>query len=262
MTANAMHVAKSGLNAQQIRMQVIANNLSNVNTTGFKKDRANFESLLYQVRRYAGDLTSENTRLNSSFAIGTGVKITNTEKMHSQGSLMMTDNALDLAIEGTGFFQVLLPDDRIAYTRNGAFSRNSEGTLVTSSGYIVQPEVQIPDEATTISVSSNGTVTVTVPGQVGAQEVGQLTLADFSNLTGLQPIGENFLVETEASGAPILSNPLEQGFGKLVQGALESSNVNVVQELVDMIETQRAYEVSSKAITSVDDMLRFISNNL
>ena len=152
MTANAMHVAKSGLNAQQIRMQVIANNLSNVNTTGFKKDRANFESLLYQVRRYEGDLTSENTRLNSSFAIGTGVKITNTEKMHSQGSLMMTDNALDLAIEGTGFFQVLLPDDRIAYTRNGHF-QEIEGTLVTSSGYIVQPEVQIPDEATSISVS-------------------------------------------------------------------------------------------------------------
>lgn len=262
MTANAMHVAKSGLNAQQVRMQVIANNLSNVNTTGFKKDRANFETLLYQVRRYAGDQTSENTRLNSSFAIGTGVKIVNTEKMHSQGSLMMTDNALDLAIEGTGFFQVLLPDDRIAYTRNGAFSRNAEGTLVTSSGYVVQPEIQIPDEATSISVSSNGTVSVTVPGQVGAQEVGQLTLADFSNLSGLQPIGQNFLVESEASGAPILSNPLEQGFGKLVQGALESSNVNVVQELVDMIETQRAYEVSSKAITSVDDMLRFISNNL
>lgn len=262
MTANAMHVAKSGLNAQQVRMQVIANNLSNVNTTGFKKDRANFESLLYQVRRYAGDQTSENTRLNSSFAIGTGVKIVNTEKMHSQGSLMMTENALDLAIEGTGFFQVLLPDDRIAYTRNGAFSRNAEGTLVTSSGYVVQPEIQIPDEATSISVSSNGTVSVTVPGQVGAQEVGQLTLADFSNLSGLQPIGQNFLVESEASGAPILSNPLEQGFGKLVQGALESSNVNVVQELVDMIETQRAYEVSSKAITSVDDMLRFISNNL
>jgi flagellar basal-body rod protein FlgG len=207
-------------------------------------------------------LHPENTRLNSSFAIGTGVKIVNTEKMHSQGSLMMTDNALDLAIEGTGFFQVLLPDDRIAYTRNGAFSRNGEGTLVTSSGYVVQPEIQIPDEATSINVSSNGTVSVTVPGQVGAQEVGQLTLADFSNLTGLQPIGENFLVETEASGAPILSNPLEQGFGKLVQGALEGSNVNVVQELVDMIETQRAYEVSSKAITSVDDMLRFISNNL
>ncbi len=262
MTANAMHVAKSGLNAQQVRMQVIANNLSNVNTTGFKKDRANFETLLYQVRRYAGDQTSENTRLNSSFAIGTGVKIVNTEKMHSQGSLMMTENALDLAIEGTGFFQVLLPDDRIAYTRNGAFSRNAEGTLVTSSGYVVQPEIQIPDEATSISVSSNGTVSVTVPGQVGAQEVGQLTLADFSNLSGLQPIGQNFLVESEASGAPILSNPLEQGFGKLVQGALESSNVNVVQELVDMIETQRAYEVSSKAITSVDDMLRFISNNL
>lgn len=262
MTANAMHVAKSGLNAQQIRMQVIANNLANVNTSGFKKDRANFETLLYQVRRYSGDLTSENTRLNSSFAIGTGTKIVNTEKMHSQGSLMMTENALDMAIEGTGFFQVLMPDDRIAYTRNGSFSRNAEGTLVTSSGYIVQPEIQIPDDATSISVSANGTVSVSVPGQTEAQEVGQITLADFSNLSGLQPIGQNFLVETEASGAAIIANPLEQGFGKVVQGALESSNVNVVQELVDMIETQRAYEVSSKAITAVDDMLRFISNNL
>jgi flagellar basal-body rod protein FlgG len=262
MTANAMHVAKSGLNAQQTRMQVIANNLANVNTSGFKKDRANFESLLYQVRRYAGDQTSADTRLTSAFAIGTGTRIVNTEKMHSQGSLVMTDNALDVAVEGAGFFQVLMPDQRFGYTRNGAFSRNQDGILTTSSGYVLQPEIQIPEGATNINVSASGIVSVTLAGQAAAQEVGQLTLADFPNRRGLQPIGENLLVETDGSGGPIVSNPLEQGFGKLVQGALEASNVNVVQELVDMIETQRAYEVSSKAITSVDEMLRFIANNL
>lgn len=262
MSANAMHVAKSGLNAQQTRMQIIANNLANVNTAGFKKDRANFESLLYQVRRYAGDQTSADTNLTSSFAIGTGTRIVNTEKMHSQGSLMMTENALDLAIEGGGFFQVLMPDNRIGYTRNGSFSRNDEGTLTTASGYVLQPEIQIPEGATNINVSANGIVSVTLAGETAAQEVGQLTLADFANRRGLQPVGENLLTETDASGGPIVANPIEQGFGKLVQGALESSNVNVVQELVDMIETQRAYEVSSKAITSVDEMLRFISNNL
>jgi len=262
MTANAMHVAKSGLNAQQTRMQVIANNLANVNTAGFKKDRANFESLLYQVRRYAGDQTSADTSLTSSFAIGTGTRIVNTEKMHSQGSLIMTENALDMAIEGGGFFQILMPDNRIGYTRNGSFSRNDEGTLTTASGYVLQPEIQIPEGATNINVSANGVVSVTLAGETAAQEVGQLTLADFPNRRGLQPVGENLMIETDASGGPIVSNPIEQGFGKLVQGALESSNVNVVQELVDMIETQRAYEVSSKAITSVDEMLRFISNNL
>jgi flagellar basal-body rod protein FlgG len=262
MTANAMHVAKSGLNAQQTRMQVIANNLANVNTAGFKKDRANFESLLYQVRRYAGDQTSAETNLTSSFAIGTGTRVVNTEKMHSQGSLVMTDNALDMAVEGSGFFQVLMPDNRIGYTRNGSFSRNEEGTLTTSSGYVLQPEVQIPEGASNINISANGIVSVTRAGETAAQEVGQLTLADFPNRRGLQPVGENMLVETDASGGPVIANPIEQGFGKIVQGALESSNVNVVQELVDMIETQRAYEVSSKAITSVDEMLRFISNNL
>ena len=262
MSVNAMHVAKSGLNAQQVRMQVIANNLSNVNTAGFKRDRANFESLLYQVRRLAGDQTSEDTELSSSYAVGTGVRIVNTEKMHSQGSLMTTENALDLAIEGSGFFQVLLPDGRIAYTRNGSFTRNNEGILTTNSGFIIQPEIAIPAEATKINVSADGIVSVQIPEQVEAQEVGQLQLADFQNRTGLQPIGENFYVETTSSGPPVIENPFAAGFGKIIQGALESSNVNVVQELVDMIETQRAYEVNSKAITSVDEMLRFVSNNL
>ena len=262
MGINAMHVAKTGLNAQQVRMQIISNNLANVNTNGFKKDRANFESLLYQVIKSSGAQTSVDTELTSGFSVGTGVSIVNANKLHSQGSIVSTDNSLDLAIDGGGFFQVLLPDGQIVYTRNGAFSRNDEGVMTTNSGFIIQPEIAIPAEATKINVSADGIVSVQVPGQVEAQEVGQLQLADFQNRRGLQPIGENFYVETVASGPPILENPFAAGFGKLVQGSLEASNVNVVQELVDMIETQRAYEVNSKAISGVDDMLRFISQNL
>ena len=262
MGINAMHVAKTGLNAQQVRMQIISNNLANVNTNGFKKDRANFESLLYQVIRSSGAQTSVDTELTAGFSVGTGVNIVNSNKLHSQGSIVSTDNSLDLAIDGGGFFQVLLPDGQIVYTRNGAFSRNDEGVLTTNSGFIIQPEIAIPAEATKINVSADGIISVQVPGQVEAQEVGQLQLADFQNRRGLEPIGENFYVETIASGPPILENPFAAGFGKLVQGSLEASNVNVVQELVDMIETQRAYEVNSKAITSVDEMLRFVNSNL
>ena len=262
MSTSSMHVAKTGLNAQQLRMQVIANNLANVNTTGFKRDRANFETLLYQVRRSAGDQTSENTALGSAFAVGTGARIVNTQKIISQGSLVTTDNALDVAIEGSGYFQVLMPDGRVGYTRNGTFSRNAEGTLTTASGYVLQPEIQVPDGASEINISGDGIVSVIIAGEVAPQEVGQITLADFTNRRGLQPIGESFLVETAASGPAIVDNPLNGGFGKLVQGTLEASNVNVVQELVDMIETQRAYEVSSKSISSVDEMLRFLSQNL
>ena len=262
MGINAMHVAKTGLNAQQVRMQIISNNLANVNTNGFKKDRANFESLLYQVIRSSGAQTSVDTELTSGFSVGTGVNIVNSNKLHSQGSIVSTDNSLDLAIDGGGFFQVLLPDGQIVYTRNGAFSRNDEGVLTTNSGFIIQPEIAIPAEATKINVSADGIVSVQIPEQVEAQEVGQLQLADFQNRRGLEPIGENFYVETIASGPPILENPFAAGFGKLVQGSLEASNVNVVQELVDMIETQRAYEVNSKAITSVDEMLRFVNSNL
>ena len=262
MGINAMHVAKTGLNAQQVRMQIISNNLANVNTNGFKKDRANFESLLYQVIRSSGAQTSVDTELTSGFSVGTGVNIVNSNKLHSQGSIVSTDNSLDLAIDGGGFFQVLLPDGQIVYTRNGAFSRNDEGVLTTNSGFIIQPEIAIPAEATKINVSADGIISVQVPGQVEAQEDGPLQLAAFQNRRGFEPIGENFYVETIASGPPILENPFAAGFGKLVQGSLEASNVNVVQELVDMIETQRAYEVNSKAITSVDEMLRFVNSNL
>ena len=260
--SNAMHVAKTGLNAQQTRMQVIANNLSNLNTVGFKSDRINFESLLYQVKRAGGDQTSEGTALNSSLALGTGVRVVSTQKLYSQGGMINTDNSFDLAIDGQGFFQVLMPDGRVGYTRNGAFSRSADGTLTTASGYVVQPEIQIPAEALDVNISQDGIVSVLSAGQNESQEVGQLTLAAFANPRGLQPIGESFLVETTASGAPTVAAPLEQGVGKLTQGALEASNVNVVQQLVEMIETQRAYEVSSKAITASDEMMRYISQNL
>ena len=262
MSTSSMHVAKTGLNAQQTRMQIIANNLANVSTTGFKRDRANFETLLYQVRRVAGDQTTAATNLTSSFSVGTGARIVNTQKFMTQGSLVTTDNALDLAIEGSGFFQVLLPDGRVGYTRNGSFATNSEGVLTTASGYVLQPEIAIPDGASQINISNDGIISVLVAGAVGAEEVGQIQIADFTNKIGLQPVGESFYVQTDTSGDPIEGNPNEQGLGRMVQGALEASNVNVVTELVEMIETQRAYEVSSKSITSVDEMLRFISQNL
>jgi len=262
MSTSAMHVAKTGLDAQQMRIQVISNNLANVNTTGFKRDRANFESLLYQVWRPAGAQTSEATEASTASAIGTGVRMVSTEKMYTQGTLQMTGNALDLAVDGQGFFQVLLPDGSMGYTRNGTFSQNAEGLLTTASGYFVQPEIQIPADALSVTVSADGIVSVVQPGQVEPAEIGQLTLANFANPRGLQPVGETFLVETAASGPPVVGEPLADGAGKLVQGALEASNVNVVQELVAMIEAQRAYEVNSRSISASDEMMRYLSNKL
>ncbi len=262
MSSDAMHVAKTGLNAQQTRMQVIANNLANVNTTGFKRDRANFETLLYQNIRPAGAQTSDSTQLTTPLSVGTGVRIVNTEKLYSQGNLVTTDNALDVAIDGQGFLQVLMPDGQIGYTRDGTLSRNATGSLTTASGYVIQPEIQIPDNAQSITISSDGIVSVQIPDQVEAQEVGQLTLAAFPNPRGLEPLGENMVIESPASGPPVVTAPYTDGMGKIVQGALESSNVNVVQELVDMIETQRAYEVNSKSISASDEMMRFLSNKL
>ena len=262
MTTDAMHVAKTGLNAQSLRMQVIANNLANVNTTGFKRDRANFETLLYQVVRPAGAQTADGSALTSALAVGTGVRVVSTEQIHTQGALVTTDNALDVAIDGQGFLQVLMPDGRIGLTRNGALSRNADGVLTTASGYVLQPEIQIPDDAASITISGDGIVSVTLPGEVEPQEVGQITLATFANPRGLEPVGENMVVETVASGPAVVAAPLEDGMGSLVQGALESSNVNVVQELVDMIETQRAYEINSRSISATDEMMRYLTNKL
>ena len=238
MSTSSMHVAKTGLNAQQTRMQIIANNLANVNTTGFKRDRANFETLLYQVRRTAGDQVTAEANLTSSFSVGTGARIVNTQKAHTQGSLITTDNSLDLALEGGGFFSAASGWPRRLHAEWCLFNQ-CQGVLTTSSGYVLQPEIALPDGVSQINISRDGIISVLVAGGVGAEAVGQLQIADFTNRSGLQPIGESFYVETDTSGAPIVGNPQDAGLGRVIQGALESSNVNVVTELVSMIETQR-----------------------
>lgn len=258
----ALWIAKTGLDAQQTRMAVISNNLANVNTTGFKQSRAVFEDLLYQNIRQSGGQTSQDTQLPSGLNLGTGVRVVATEKLFTQGSILQTDNALDVAIKGRGFFQVLLPDGNLAYSRDGAFQRNSQGALVTASGYSIQPGITIPDGAQSITIGNDGTVSIQLAGQTAPSQVGTLETVDFINPVGLQAIGENLYVETASSGAAQAGTPGLNGFGALAQGALEGSNVNVVAELVNMIETQRAYEMNSKAISTSDQMMQYLNNNL
>ncbi len=258
----ALWVAKTGLEAQQTRMSVVSNNLANVNTTGFKRSHAIFEDLLYQNFRQVGGQTSQDTQLPSGFMLGTGTRVVSTEKLYSQGSIVQSENPLHVAIDGRGFFQVLMPDGTLAYTRDGTFQLDSQGQLVTSTGYQIQPAITIPDAAQSITIGADGTVSVSLAGQSSPTQVGSLQLTDFVNPAGLQPIGDNLTLETAASGSPQTGTPGLNGLGKLVQNSLETSNVNVVQELVDMIETQRAYEMNSKAVEATDNMLRFIVNNL
>jgi flagellar basal-body rod protein FlgG len=258
----ALWIAKTGLDAQQTRMAVISNNLANTNTTGFKRDRASFEDLLYQTVRQPGGASSEQTQLPTGLSTGTGVRVAATAKQFAQGNLAQTGNALDVAINGRGFFEVLMPDGSTAYTRDGSFQLNAQGELVTNSGYPVQPGLQFPEGTQSVTVGSDGTVSVQIAGQAESVQVGQLTLADFVNPAGLQAKGENLFVETGASGPAQSGAPGQGGVGTLVQGALESSNVHVVEELVSMIETQRAYETNAKAISTVDSMLGYLNNNL
>lgn len=257
----ALWAAKTGLDAQQTEMAVISNNLANVNTTGFKQDRAVFEDLLYQNQTQAGANTSQTTESPSGMSIGTGVQVVATEKDYSQGSLTQTGNPLDVAIQGQGFFQIQMPDGTIAYTRDGTFQTNAQGQLVNSSGYMVQPGITIPQGAQSVTIGSDGTVSVTLAGQSAATQIGQIQLANFINPPGLQPIGQNLLTQTAASGSPQTGSPGTNGVGTLSQGELESSNVNVVEELVNMIQTQRAYEMNSKAISTVDQMLQYATQN-
>jgi flagellar basal-body rod protein FlgG len=258
----ALWIAKTGLDAQQTRMSVVSNNLANVNTTGFKKGRAVFQDLIYQTVRQAGAQAAQDTELPSGLMLGTGVRTVATEKLFTQGNVTQSSNSLDLAIEGRGFFQILMPDGNLAYTRDGSFQLNSNGQMVTSSGYEVQPGIVIPEGALSISVAEDGSVSATVAGNAAPIVVGNLQLADFINPAGLQPIGQNLFTETAASGAPQAGNPGLDGRGRLLQGFLESSNVNTVEELVNMIETQRAYEMNSKAISTADQMLQYVNNNL
>ena len=258
----ALWAAKTGLEAQQTRMAVTANNLANVNTTGFKRGRAAFEDLLYQNVRQVGADAAQDTQLPSGLTVGTGVRVVATEKMYTQGNLQITNNALDVAINGRGFFQIALPDGTNAYTRDGNFKVNAQGELVTAGGYRVQPAISIPEGAQSVTIGNDGAVTVQLAGQVAPSQVGALQTVDFINPAGLQARGENLLLESAASGAPQAGTPGLNGLGSLQQGALESSNVNVVEELVAMIETQRAYEMNSKAIATTDKMLETLTTRL
>ncbi len=260
--SGALWVSKTGLEAQQNRLNVVSNNLANVNTTGFKRDRAVFEDLLYQNVRQAGGQSSQATELPSGLSLGTGVRTVATQKMHSQGSLVQTENPYDMAIQGQGFFQVLMPNGSMAYTRSGEFQLNKDGELVTSSGYRLQPNITIPEDATSVTIGRDGTVSALQAGDAAPTQVGTIELADFTNPAGLESRGENLYVQTGASGDPQTGTPDSENFGALFQGSLETSNVNVVEELVNMIETQRAYEMNSKAISTADQMLQFANNNL
>jgi flagellar basal-body rod protein FlgG len=258
----SLWVAKTGLDAQQTRMNVISNNLANVNTTGFKRDRAVFEDLLYQNIRQAGGQTGADTQAATGFQLGTGVRVMATEKIVAQGNMQTTENSLDIAIAGDGYFQVAQPDGTIAYTRDGNFNLDNAGQIVTGSGQLLQPAITVPANASSVTIGQDGTVSVELQAGGGAQVLGQLQLARFINSAGLQAMGQNLLKETPASGAPQVGNPGADGIGILMQGALEASNVNVVEEMVSMIETQRAYEINSKAISTVDGMLQYLNNNL
>jgi flagellar basal-body rod protein FlgG len=258
----SLWVAKTGLEAQQTRMTVVAQNLANVNTTGYKRGRAIFEDLLYQNVSQVGGLTSQQTQAPTGLNLGTGVRVVATDKQFSQGNLVNTNNPFDMAVEGRGFFQVLLPDGTQGYTRDGTFQLDANGALVTSAGYAVQPAVTIPTSAQAVTVGVDGVVSAVLPGQADPIQVGTMQLTDFVNPAGLQARGQNLYMETVASGPPQPGTPGLNGLGSLTQGTLETSNVNVVEELVSMIETQRAYEMNSRAIETSDQMLQHLTNSL
>ena len=252
----SLWIAKTGLDAQQTQLDVISNNLANVGTAGFKRSRAVFEDLLYQTLRQPGAQSSQQTQLPTGLTVGTGVRPVATERIFTQGNLQQTGNNLDVAVNGNGFFQVQLPDGTTAYTRDGSFHLDAQGQLVTSSGYPLQPAITIPSNALTVTVARDGTITVAQPGQATPTQVGALQLANFINAAGLQSQGENLYLESAASGTPTTNTPGSNGLGTLSQGYVETSNVNVVEELVNMIQTQRAYEINSKAVQTSDQMLQ------
>lgn len=260
--SSALWIAKTGLEAQQTRMATISNNLANASTSGFKRDRAVFADLIYQNVVQVGAQSSEDTINPSGLNIGTGVRTVATEKLFTQGNILQTGNSLDIAIQGRGFLQILLPDGSTGYTRDGSLQKGPAGELVTSTGYLVDPGITIPDEALSISISSDGVVSVVTQGSNGATQIGTIQLADFINPTGLQAIGNNLFLESSASGSPQTGTPGLTGLGTVIQASLEGSNVNTVEELVNMIETQRAYEMNSKAISTADQMLQYATNNM
>jgi flagellar basal-body rod protein FlgG len=259
---SALWVAKTGLDAQQTQLAVISNNLANVNTTGYKRSRAVFQDLLYQNVRQGGAQSSQDTILPSGFQIGTGVETVATEKLFTQGNMIQTNNALDVAIDGRGFLQVLMPDGSMGFSRDGSIKLDDQGRLVNAEGYVLDPAITIPANAQSITISVDGVVSVLTPGTSAPVQVGNFQLADFVNPAGLQAVGKNLYIETSASGSPQIGTPGQNGIGSLSQGSLETSNVNVVEELINMIEAQRAYEMNSKAISTADQMLAYVNNNM
>ncbi|HEX4916385.1 MAG TPA: flagellar basal-body rod protein FlgG [Limnobacter sp.] len=255
----SLHIAKTGLEAQQTQLDVISNNLANTATTGFKRSRAAFEDLLYQNLREPGAPTTDQTRAPTGLQVGTGVRTVAAVRNFAQGNMQQSGNPLDVAISGGGFFQVEQPDGTLAYTRDGSFQVNAEGVLVTTAGFPVVGPINVPDDTEQITISADGQVSARLAGQVQQQELGRINLATFINPAGLNSIGGNLYLETEASGQPQELEPGLSGAGKLVQFYLETSNVNVVEELVGLISTQRAYEINSKAVTASDQMLQRLS---
>ncbi|RDH84710.1 MAG: flagellar basal-body rod protein FlgG [endosymbiont of Galathealinum brachiosum] len=258
----ALWISKTGLDAQQTRLSVISNNLANVNTTGFKRDQAIFQDLIYQNKRQAGGNTTEDTRAPSGLSIGTGVRVVGTEKLHTQGNITQTGKPLDMAVQGRGFFQIQQQDGSLSYTRDGTFQIDADGQVVTSQGLLLQPALTIPADTQSITIGADGTVTVLTGSNTTPTQIGSVQLADFVNPAGLQPEGDNLFTETAASGSPTNGTPGLTGLGTLLSGSVETSNVNVVEELVNMIETQRAYEMNSKVISTTDQMLQYVNNNL
>ncbi len=251
----SLWIARTGLDAQQTQLDVISNNLANVSTNGFKRARAVFEDLLYQTMRQPGAQSSQQTQIPVGLQLGTGAKPVSTARIFTQGNLQKTDNPLDMAINGSGFFQILLPDGTIGYTRDGSFQKDNQGQLVTSEGYPLQPNITIPADALSITIGTDGVVTVTQPGVAAPTQIGSVQVATFINPGGLQSIGQNLFLETAASGTPTPNTPGSNGAGVVNQTYVETSNVNVAEELVTMIQTQRAYEINSKVVSTSDQML-------
>lgn len=258
----ALWVSKTGLTAQDKQLTTISNNLANASTVGFKRDRVVFEDLLYQVQRQPGAQSSQNTQLPTGLQLGTGVRVVSTSKEFSTGNLQVSDKPLDLAIDGRGFFEIILPDGNVAYTRNGEFSLSADGELVNSDGLLVQPAITIPQSTISVSIGQDGTVSALIAGSAAPTQVGNIQLSDFINPSGLQAVGSNLFRETASSGAAQQGTPGANGFGSVLQGTIENSNVNIVEELVNMITTQRTYEMNSKVIQTADQMLQFVSQNI
>lgn len=254
-----LYTAATGMNAMQNQIDVTSNNISNVNTIGFKQDRAEFQDLMYESLNYTAGQTSQTTLNPTGIDVGLGVRVSGIQKNFSEGDLKTTSNTLDLAIQGNGFFQITTPNGEIAYSRNGAFKLDNEGNIVNGSGYLLEPQITVPENLVNLTIANDGTVTAEDPATGATTELGQITTVDFINPAGLTPLGDNLFLASDASGDPIEGVPSEEQFGAIKQGMVELSNVKLVNEMVDLITAQRAYEANSKAITTSDDMLSIVN---